>query len=76
MKAYRLQANVTRWFADLARRAAHMECRSLSSYVTHLIKRDLREKGLIDEFDRPTVNLQRKKPVPPRAVSAGSNRTQ
>ena len=76
MKAYRLQANVTHWFADLARRAAHMECRSLSSYVTHLIKRDLREKGLIDEFDRPIVQGQGQKPLPPGSVAAESNRTQ
>ena len=53
-KAYRLQANVAHWLADLARRAAHIECRSLSSYVANLIKKDLREKGLLDQFDRPS----------------------
>jgi hypothetical protein len=76
MKAYRLQANVTQWLADLARRAAHIESRSLSSYVTHLIKKDLREKGLIDEFDRPTARMPGSAALHSDSAALPSNRTQ
>ena len=53
MKSYRLQANISRWLADLARRAAHLETRSMSSYVANLIMRDLKDKGLVDMHGRP-----------------------
>ena len=53
MKKYRLQANISHWLADLARRAAHIECRSISSYVANLIVQDLRAKGLMDERGVP-----------------------
>ena len=58
MKNYRLQANVSRWLADLTRRAAHLENRSMSSYVTSLILQDLKSKGLIDETGRPNPLAQ------------------
>jgi len=54
MKKYRLQANLSHGLADLARRAAHLESRSISSYVANLITRDLQDKGLMDAQGRPT----------------------
>jgi len=53
MKKYRLQANISHWLADLTRRAAHIESRSISSYVTRLIMQDLQNKELLDEQGRP-----------------------
>lgn len=53
MKSYRLQANISRWLADMARRAAHMETRSVSSYVANLIMQDIKAKGLVDEHGQP-----------------------
>jgi len=54
MRKQRIQANISRGLADLARRAAHLDSRSLSSYVSHLIVKDLQAKGLVDEYGRPT----------------------
>ena len=73
MKKYRLQANISHWLADLARRAAHIECRSISSYVANLIVKDLRAKGLMDEHGVPVKTPLAggyRRPMDPRVPDA------